>query len=62
MELKSEDSIEFLEQNEFKARKIIVVGQSYIHTKGGQKHNKDRCYAKNAYCYEEVAFVSTSKK
>ena len=50
----AEDSIEFLDQDEFKARKIIVVGKSYTVTKGGQAHQRDRCIAHKAYCYEEV--------
>lgn len=55
-----EDVIDFLEQDDFRARKIIVVGKEYIFPKGGQKHIRARCFAKEAYCYEEITVVPVS--
>ena len=60
MKILSEDVIEFLEQDEFRARKIIVVGKEYIFPKGGQRHRRGRCLAKEAYCYEEITVVPIS--
>lgn len=58
MEIKPEDCIEFLDQDEFIARKIIVVSDKFIPTKGGAAHTCARGYAKgNAYCYEEIILI-----
>lgn len=58
MEIKSEDCIEFLEQDEFIARKIVIVSDVFIETKGGAAHTCDRGYAKgNAYCYEVITLI-----
>ncbi|MBI4175826.1 MAG: hypothetical protein HY518_01365 [Candidatus Aenigmarchaeota archaeon] len=52
-----EDAIEFLDQEEFRAHKIIVVGEEYDLPRSGRAHVRARCFAKNAYCYEEVTVV-----
>jgi len=57
MEILPQDVIEFLDQDEFRARKIIVVGEEYIFPKAGAAHVRMRCFAKNAYCYEEITVV-----
>lgn len=54
-ELYPEDVIEFLEQDLFKARKIIVVAKRYIDVKGGAAHKRNRKIAHDGYCYEEIS-------
>jgi hypothetical protein len=50
-----EEVIEFLDQPEFRAKRIIVVGESYKRgQKEGGKHVRDRMIASKAYCYEEI--------
>ena len=59
MEILPEESIEFLEQEEFRARTIIAVGKEITFPKGGAKHVKGRAIVKgNAYCYEEIKVKS----
>lgn len=57
MNILPEDVIEFLDQDEFRAHKIIVVGNEYVFPQGGSAHVRARCIAKNAYCYEEITVV-----
>jgi len=59
MEIIPEEFIEFLNQDEFRARTIIAVGKEIIFPRGGAKHIKGRAVVKgNAYCYEEIKVKS----
>lgn len=55
MKILPEDSIEFLDQVEFTARQIVVVGESY--KRYGDSHVRERRIAKKAYCYEEISVI-----
>jgi hypothetical protein len=55
MKILPEDSIEFLDQVEFTARRIVVVGESY--RRCGDSHIRDRMMANKAYCYEDISVI-----
>ncbi|MCK5334343.1 MAG: hypothetical protein KAJ24_07520 [Candidatus Aenigmarchaeota archaeon] len=57
MHIITEDNVEFLDQIEFKARKITIVSDGFKMPKGGASHNRSRIIAKgNAYCYENKVY------
>jgi len=53
-----EDEIDFLERNEIRAGKLILVANRIIGPKGGAAHGRNRRWGTgNAYCYTEEKFV-----
>ena len=55
MNILTQDIIEFLNQEEFHARRIIVVAKKIQEQKGGASHGRSRAIGKgDAYCYEDV--------
>lgn len=59
MKVLSEDAIDFLEQDEFWGREIILVAKKIKYPQGGQAHTRARAIATgNAYCYEEFESIA----
>lgn len=50
--------IQFLDQDEFQAGKIVIVADKIFPQTGGRAHVSSRGFGRgNAYCYEEVKCV-----
>ncbi len=53
-----EDFVEFLNQDYFEARKLVIVADEISPQQGGRAHVSCRGFAVgNAYCYEEIKLV-----
>lgn len=53
-----EEAVEFLEQDSFEARKIVIVADVITRQEGGRGHKSARGYANgNALCYEDKKWI-----
>jgi hypothetical protein len=59
MKLLTEEAIDFVKEDDFWGREIVLVAKKITYPQGGRAHERGRAIAKgNAYCYEEFKVIA----